>query len=531
MSRCNEVRPVVTGTTAGIRLLRSVASWSALALTPLPALAQEPLSAIGWLSESVAMPVAIPPDAGALPLPEASGAPSEQVDVTVLGSGPDDGAGLNDGAEAGLTEPFWGSTATDEALHVLAAAPSGTIPALRQLLGAILTARLVPPADSAQTGALVLARIDRLLDLGALDQAAALAAAAGPTTPDLFRRSFDVALLTGNEDAACTRLRDAPAIAPALTTRIFCLARGGDWQAATLTFDTAVALGQVGGGDAAVLARFLDPDSDDDAEALERPETVTPLALRLFEAIGEPIPTYGLPLAFAHADLRSTSGWKTRIEAAERLAREDALPPERLRAIYLERRPAASGGVWDRAAAMQQLDAALVARDAAAVSQALVRAWAVMQQADLEMPLAALVARPAARIALSGPAAGIAFRLSLLDAAAAAGDPPAVATPEERFAAAIGAGRVPDAPPFGGLARAIAPAFADAAPPAPADLAEMLSQDRRGEAVLAALARIDEGVSGDLRRVTEGLVVLRLAGLDRVARQAAVELLLLDRRG
>jgi hypothetical protein len=106
-----------------------------------------------------------------------------------------------------------------------------------------------------------------------------------------------------------------------------------------------------------------------------------------------------------------------------------------------------------------------------------------------------------------------------------------VAPPEERFAAAIGAGRVPDAPPFGGLARAIAPAFADAAPPAPADLAEMLSQDRRGEAVLAALARIDEGVSGDLRRVTEGLVVLRLAGLDRVARQAAVELLLLDRRG
>ena len=43
------------------------------------------------------------------------------------------------------------------------------------------------------------------------------------------------------------------------------------------------------------------------------------------EAIGTPLPTAPLPLAFAHSDLRHTAGWKARIEAAERLVRTGAV--------------------------------------------------------------------------------------------------------------------------------------------------------------------------------------------------------------
>ena len=56
-------------------------------------------------------------------------------------------------------------------------------------------------------GVLLLARIDKLLDIGALDQAAGAARRGGPEEPELFRRAFDVALLTGTEDRACVTMR------------------------------------------------------------------------------------------------------------------------------------------------------------------------------------------------------------------------------------------------------------------------------------------------------------------------------------
>ncbi len=87
--------------------------------------------------------------------------------------------------------------------------------------------------------------------------------------------------------------------------------------------------------------------------------------------MGEALPTAGLPRAFAHADLRSTTAWRTRIEAAERLVRNGAIPGSVLLAAYTEQTPAASGGVWDRAKAIQDFDAAIAAADPAAVAATL----------------------------------------------------------------------------------------------------------------------------------------------------------------
>jgi hypothetical protein len=117
-----------------------------------------------------------------------------------------------------------------------------------------------PPADAGGRGALLLARIDELLDVGALEQAAALLDAAGSAEPELFRRSFDVALLTGTEDRACAQMRANPQLAPTFPARIFCLARSGDWNAAALTLRTAQALGFVTEEEDALLSRFLDPE-------------------------------------------------------------------------------------------------------------------------------------------------------------------------------------------------------------------------------------------------------------------------------
>jgi putative component of toxin-antitoxin plasmid stabilization module len=59
----------------------------------------------------------------------------------------------------------------------------------------------------------------------------------------------------------------------------------------------------------------------------------------------------------------------------------------------------------------------------------------------------------------------------------------------------------------------------------------LLEENRKGEAILVAIDSIARGVQGDLRGVTEGLSLLRAAGLEGVARRTALELMILERRG
>jgi hypothetical protein len=496
-----------------------------------PAGAEAPLSAIDWLSESVARPAVAPqPEAPVA----AGGAAAAQVTVTVLGAPLADAAGTLAPAASGLPRRLWGLGRTDDILRAIAADRSGALPAPRRLVLSVLLAEADPPADAGRAGRLILARIDALLAMGAVAEAGALIAAArrigGGPEAELFRRDFDVAMLTGTEDRTCAAMRADPRLSPTFPARIFCLARAGDWNAAALTLRTAQALGHVDAAEDAILSRFLDPDLYEEEPAPAVPRPVTPLMWRLLEAIGEGVPTAGLPLAFAHAELRDTAGWKAQIEAAERLARAGVLDPEVLAGAYAARLPAASGGVWDRVEAFQRFETALTAGDPGAVAAALPRAWAAMAEAETEVPFATLFAPRLMRLPLAGEAGALAFRVALLsprfDLAAGARVP---ADPTEAFLIGLARGDLSGVTPPGNLGRAIAPAFLRPEPGA--ELAALVSEDRTGEAILAAVDRVQRGVEGDLRGVTEGLSALRALGLEATARRTALELMLLERRG
>ena len=60
----------------------------------------------------------------------------------------------------------------------------------------------------------------------------------------------------------------------------------------------------------------------------------------------------------------------------------------------------------------------------------------------------------------------------------------------------------------------------------PPATAELILANRRGEAMLAAIADTDAGLDGDLGRAAQGLRSLRALGQLEIARQAAVELIL-----
>jgi len=509
-----------------------------------------PLSAIDWLSQPqtrASAETAPPPAPAAAPTIAATPKPAlheppaikgsalpADVAVSVLGGPSPDAVGLLTPAQTGFPAALWGLGLTDEAAAALTRADPVGLPALQNLLLTLILAEAQPPADAGNNGRLLMARIDKLLALGALEQAQALLDAALPArTSELFRRSFDVALLTGEEDRACAALTLAPELAPTLPTRVFCVAREGDWAAAALTLRTAQALGHISDDEDALLSRFLDPDLYEDEPVPVPPKPVTPLIWKLYEAIGEPIPTTMLPLAFAHADLSDHAGWKAQVEAAERLARAGAISANLLLGIFTLREPAASGGIWDRVDAFQRFESALTQGDVTAVEQRLPLAAARMADAELEVPFATLFADALSQMPLRGDAARIAYEMGLLspDYARLSKSPLAPQDLRGHFLAGLARGSVLGLPAPDSMARAIAPAFNGAVVELSDEAKLLLTQKRIGEAVLLAMARIETGLHGELAKMTEGLALLRALGLHDTARRTALELMLLERRG
>lgn len=488
--------------------------------------AEAPLSAIDWLSRSV-VPLPGSVDATFFEPPAVTSAALPDVTVQPLDGPSPDAVGILTSAITGLPSSLWAASNESTLTNLVAAERVETLPAVQRLLITLMLAEADPPIGAGPEGLLFLARVDKLLDIGAITEAQSLVEAADTDEPAAFRRWFDVALLTGSEARACAQMRRTPDIAPTYMSRIFCVARGGDWLAAALILNTGVALGDIGLEDEALLSRFLDPDLFEGLPPLPPPSRISPLVFRMREAIGESLATATLPRAFAHADLRETAGWRNQIEAAERLARSGVLSPNVLQALYMARTPAASGGVWDRAAAFQRFDRAIKISDPILVAAALPDVWSQMQDARLETAFAELYADDLTRIAPAGDSAATVLRIRLLSPsyeAAAIGR--TGETPQEAFLLGLARG-TPPAPPSGSPQfAAVADGFTRAPPE---ELVGLIDEDRLGEALLHAISRFDSGVTGDFGALSEALATFRAVGLEDLARRAALQYLLLER--
>ncbi len=494
------------------------------ALLPAVAAAQTPLSAIDWLNRPPprSLPGTVlmePPVAGTALRPPVEVTPLERLALPV---------GLVSSRVTGLPIDLWQGSDPAELAALIDSVPVEHSPAMQTLLYTLLLSETRAPAGGDGADILLLARIDRLMDLGAVDPAQALIQMAGPTeTRERFRRWFDATLLTGDEDRSCAALTADPWLSPNLAATIFCTARRGDWNTAALLLETAHALEALPGPQLDLLDRFINPDIYEGAPPLPAPANPDPLTFRLFEAIGQRLPTTALPRAFATADLRDVAGWKARIEAAERLTRIGALTPNLLLGLYTERSPSASGGVWDRVAAIQRFDTALGTGSAKAVAKTLPKAWAAAGEARIEVAFAEMFAERLAAVDLSGKTAALAWRVRLLSAdyeqAARAPHPP---TPQATFLAALAQGDPVAAEPPDARAQAISAAFAPD-PPVPPDLRTLLDSARLGEAILRAMALFESGRQGNTGDLTGALATLNAVGLQDTARRAALQLMLL----
>ncbi|KIC42503.1 hypothetical protein RA27_03830 [Ruegeria sp. ANG-R] len=486
---------------------------------------QEPLSAIDWLTdppENLPGTVLMEP-----PVTQTGMQPDVQVTPLEALSPP---LGLVASSVTGLPVDLWQSSDADRLADLISQVRVKSNPAMQRLLFTLLLSEARPPAGGQSPDTLLMARLDRLMQLGASDPVQSLVQLAGPTdTQDRFRRWFDATLLTGDEDRSCTALIAQPNLSRDYAAQIFCKARRGDWTSAALTLEAVHALQLLPEDELALLDRFLSPELFEGAEYLPQPEDPDPLTFRLFEAIGERLPTASLPRAFANADLRDVAGWKAQIEAAERLTRIGALTPNQLLGLYTERAPAASGAVWDRVAAVQRFESALETDDPNTISKALTTVWKQMKIAGLEVPFAELFAPRLAALTLPDQAAeNLRWRILLLselyeDAARTTPD----GSEANMFLAALAQGDPVRAPSPTPLADAISQGFAWSAP-IPSDIDALLNNDQLGEAILETMQLFAHGSRGNLVDLTASVAAFRRVGLEDTARRAALQLMILN---
>ena len=504
----------------------------ALMMTAAPLAAQQPLSAIDWLNEAPTR-VAVTgsnatkngtPEQAKTEAPVAETATSPNVQVMTLEAGTTrDAVGLLPSSKTGLPSNLWAKSDASDIIAALADIQA-PVPAISTLISTLLLAEADPPAVSGAEDALLVARIERLIEDGAVDAAAALLERADPNTKTLFPLWFEVTLLLGDMPEVCTMLLNDPSLAQDLSERIFCLARAGQWHQASLTLSSAEALGQISQRDADLLARFLDPEAGEDMPMMPPPSKPTVLQFRLYESIGEPLPSYRLPRKFAVTELSGDQGWRAQIVAAERLARAGTLSSNRLLGIYTMRSPAASGGIWDRVEALQRFDRAITTRDPKSVGTALVNVWPKMQDAGLLVSFSELYADKLQGLPMSTSAQSLSARAALLsplyeEYALALESDTSLA-----FEAQIARGISPSQPTDQRFAAEIAAGFTEQA--ASSGVSDLLQQGKLGEAILQAIALFQSGVDGNGPDLTEGLASLRKLGLEDTARRAALQLLI-----
>ncbi|MEM6729443.1 MAG: hypothetical protein AAF618_13155 [Pseudomonadota bacterium] len=495
------------------KLIWAVAFWPLSLFAQESAEGEAPLSAIDWLNQ-------IPAEEGigaSLPLllesPTVESAATPTVEATPLGEDDGPGLGLLSAAASGLPNTLWRGADIAQMAQALEALPDealAPVAALRTRM--LLTAARAP--DGADPRDFLLFRAEALRTLGYGNEALALLTVTEEFTPALFASYADLALITSTEDRACARLRAEPWLSEDAALGVFCLARAGDWNAAALALQASRVLGDVEADLATLLEQFLEPELAEGTPPQIGAADITPLVVRLREAIGAPIATQDLPRIYAQGDLRTEMGWKAQLDAAERLARTGAIGANQLFGLYTANRPAASGGVWDRAAAVQALDAALSSGDDGEISQALPQAFEAMVAARLAPLLAEITAPRLDPLAeLDGSAAKARDALLLLSDRYEEVGPSALP-----FLSAVARGEVAPATPRGAMEAAIKEGFI-AAPPAPA-------QGALGLTMLDALAQIESARQGDLSGLSQALANLRALGLESTARRAALHLLI-----
>lgn len=483
--------------------------------------ALQPLSAIDWFKQHVAKPTQEVEGEADILTPSTT----QEIDVSILGPATPDSVGLISSAVSGFAPSIWSASNSENLDALLQEMQAPHVPALSILLTRLMLTEAESP--SGPPGQFLKSRVETLQKLGDVEPAIALLERADPEeNPELFALWADLKLLHGEDRELCERLGDKPELSPGYDYQVYCHSRSGDWPTAATTLLAAEVLGELEPEMVLLLTRYLDPELFEGIQSDFNPsDQITPLQFRIMEGIGEPWPTEGLPLAFAHSDLSGLVGWRAQITAAERLARTGAVSENRLLGIYSANKPSASGGVWDRAADIQALDQAVQDGDTDAIADAISSAWMSFEIVGLRHVLANLYGDRLANTDWSAhDVEELVHEVSMLSRTyQGAADRHWPTNHRQAFLDAVAKGSVAGTTFEGVIPDAIRTGFSSLPS---LKYTELLKRDADGEALLMAIDAVSAGQDSFPSDISDAISVFRVLGLDDTARQFSLQLIL-----
>ena len=473
--------------------------------------AQTPLSAIDWLSKENSKF-----QKSLLDEKNTETENTSDIKVSTLTSNEYQAIGLLPIYVTGIPTTIWRNSSFDDLVYSFKTMPIFKYSPIQELVYSLLLAEARPPLNEPKRYAFLEARLNKLLNYGAVDPAIALIERASPLPERMIPLLFDISLLSSNNFPICDPIFQNTKNRELQAELIYCYARKGDWLTAHLILKTGEVLEDLNVREVSLLDRYLEVDFNVDLNALlPPPELITPLEYRLYEAIGEPIPAEYLPIQYSQSDLSGENGWRAQVIAAERLSLTGAIPENQILGVYTSNNPGVSGGMWERVKVVQDLDFALEHEED--FEHYFQNAWRVFKKTDQITVFAKLFGLRVFEKNLSVKSREIAANLLLLtnNFRLTKGY---WNSSDIRFG--LTTGDFSQVKASNEIEKIILKVFTE--PSIPFLVEQKLNQGKLGEVILNALLQFETGIDGNLKDFSESLSTLNLIGLDNTARRAAL---------
>ena len=166
----------------------------------------------------------------------------------------------------------------------------------------------------------LLSRIDKLIKLGAIDEAEEILNYIKEPSIEFMKRRIEVASLNGRLSKTCNLANQFPNFKGMLQFKIICLVRKNDWQAAALAFTVGSSLKQFDEKEKQLLLNYLDPEIESNYSYDIEINDLSPINFYLIYGSKELTPPDMVSNKFAYAFSLLGMASKIRIKSMEQLA-------------------------------------------------------------------------------------------------------------------------------------------------------------------------------------------------------------------
>ena len=232
-------------------------------------------------------------------------------------------------------------------------------PPLLAFLYTILSVKSRSPEKSVNYDDILLIRLNKLLEFGAIPQAQNLLEELDINNKKPYNKWFNIHLLSSSQKEACDIVLKNKASTAHYRDRIFCLIQSGNTKVATLTLSGAAALDILSLEEEIILYNFLYSNNAYLQTDKQIIQSITPMNYRVSKLIGASVDHLELSSAYHHSELMSNISGNKKLLYTENLVRNGVLPYRSLNSIYSDVTPDLDGSALKRANLSKELDDSL----------------------------------------------------------------------------------------------------------------------------------------------------------------------------